>query len=86
MMQCFVYKSLRKVDTYVYLRERDAFGLLPPTLKDGLGTLSFVLELTLSPDRRLAREDVTTVIANLRGPGFHLQLPPLEEARQAAAP
>ncbi len=76
MMQCFVYKSLRRADTFVYLRERDAFELVPPTLAATLGPLSFVIELALSPERRLAREDVDTVIANLRGPGFHLQLPP----------
>jgi uncharacterized protein YcgL (UPF0745 family) len=75
-MQCFVYKSLRRADTFVYLRERDAFELLPPTLAATLGTLSFVIELALSPERKLAREDVDTVIANLQGPGFHLQLPP----------
>jgi len=75
-MQCFVYKSLRRADTFVYLRERDAFELLPSTLAATLGTLSFVIELALSPERRLAREDVDTVIANLQGPGFHLQLPP----------
>jgi uncharacterized protein len=76
MMQCFVYKSLRRADTFVYLREQDAFDLLPRTLADSLGPLSFVIELALSPERKLAREDVDTVIANLKGPGFHLQLPP----------
>ncbi len=76
MMQCFVYKSLRRADTFVYLRERDAFELVPPALATTLGPLSFVIELALSPERRLAREDVDTVIANLQGPGFHLQLPP----------
>lgn len=75
-MQCFVYKSLRRADTFVYLRERDAFELVPATLAATLGPLSFVIELALSPERRLAREDVDTVIANLQGPGFHLQLPP----------
>lgn len=75
-MQCFVYKSLRRADTFVYLRERDAFDLVPPTLAATLGALSFVIELALSPERRLAREDVDTVMANLQGPGFHLQLPP----------
>lgn len=75
-MDCFVYKSLRRPDTFVFLRERDAFELLPRPLADSLGPLSFVIELALSPERKLAREDVETVIANLRGPGFHLQLPP----------
>ncbi len=75
-MQCFVYRSQRKADTYVYLRERDAFGLLPPPIAQSLGPFHFVIELALSPERKLAREDVNTVLANLAGPGFHLQLPP----------
>ena len=75
-MQCFVYKSARRAETYVYLRERDAFDLLPAPLAATLGPLNFVIELSLSPERKLAREDVDTVIANLRGPGFHLQVPP----------
>lgn len=75
-MQCFVYRSQRKSDTYVYLRERDAFGLLPAPVAQNLGPLHFVIELALSPERKLAREDVNTVMANLAGPGFHLQLPP----------
>ena len=28
-MHVFVYKSLRKADTYLYLREKDAFGVVP---------------------------------------------------------
>ncbi|MBL8300430.1 MAG: YcgL domain-containing protein [Rhodanobacteraceae bacterium] len=75
-MQCFVYKSARRAETYIYLRERDAFELLPATLAATLGPLNFVIELSLSAKRKLAREDVDTVMANLRGPGFHLQLPP----------
>lgn len=75
-MDCFVYKSHKRADTFVYLRERDAFELLPRQLADSLGPLTFVIELTLSPERRLARENVDTVMANLRDPGFHLQLPP----------
>lgn len=76
-MQCFVYKSARRADTYVYLRERDAFELLPASLAATLGPLHFVIELALSPERKLAQEDVESVMANLRGPGFHLQIPPL---------
>lgn len=75
-MQCFVYKSQRRAETFVYLRERDAFDLIPPGLAATLGPLSFVIELALSSERKLAREDVDLVMANLAGPGFHLQLPP----------
>ena len=44
-MQAYVYKSLRKADTYVYLGARDDFARLPDPLRTQLGNLQFVLEL-----------------------------------------
>lgn len=75
-MQCFVYRSTRNAQTYVYLRERDAFELLPPALLAQLGTLIAVMQLDLSPPRKLGREDIESVRRNLQDTGFHLQLPP----------
>jgi uncharacterized protein YcgL (UPF0745 family) len=75
-MQAFVYKSQRKADTYVYLAERDDFGRLPEILVAELGPLQFVLEVALTPERKLAVEDVAAVRQNLVVRGFHLQLPP----------
>jgi uncharacterized protein YcgL (UPF0745 family) len=77
-MKCFVYRCGKRAETYVYLRERDAFGLLPPELAGRLGALTLVLELDLVPERRLAREDAGTVRRNLVERGFHVQLPPPE--------
>lgn len=74
-MQAFVYKSLRKPDTYLYLRERDAFALLPEPVRAPLGELAFVLEVALTPERKLARVDVDLVRNNLATRGFHLQFP-----------
>jgi uncharacterized protein YcgL (UPF0745 family) len=74
-MQAFVYKSLRKPDTYLYLRERDAFGLLPEAVRAPLGALEFVMDLALAPGRNLARADAAVVRANLVEHGFHLQFP-----------
>jgi uncharacterized protein YcgL (UPF0745 family) len=75
-MHAYVYKSLRKADTYVYLAARDDFERIPGPLRTQLGTLQFVLEVALTPDRKLAREDVEAVRENLVLRGFHLQLPP----------
>ncbi len=75
-MQAFVYKSLSKADTYLYLAARDDFARLPDPLRAQLGALQFVLEVALTPERQLAREDVAVVRANLGARGFHLQLPP----------
>jgi len=77
-MQAFVYKSLRKPDTYVYLRERDAFGLLPEQVLAPLGQLVFVMELALTAERKLARADAAVVRRNLAEHGFHLQFPEMQ--------
>ena len=37
---------------------------------------AFVLEVALTPERRLAQADAALVRANLAERGFHLQLPP----------
>jgi uncharacterized protein YcgL (UPF0745 family) len=75
-MTTWVYRASKRADTYVYLRERDAWGLLPPALAERLGTLHFVLEVRLTPDRKLARADAAVVLANLAAHGFHVQHPP----------
>lgn len=75
-MQAYVYKSQRKADTFVYLATRDDFTLVPEPLRSQLGALTFVLEVALTPDRRLAREDAAVVRGNLAARGFHVQFPP----------
>lgn len=75
-MHAYVYKSRKRADTYVYLAARDDFARLPEPLRLQLGTLDFVLELALTPERRLARENPAEVIRNLGERGFHLQFPP----------
>ncbi|ANB01632.1 YcgL domain-containing protein [Ectothiorhodospira sp. BSL-9] len=75
-MQCYVYRSPRRQDTYVYLPAKDDFSNIPQALLNVFGKPEFALELVLSPDRRLAREDPMQVLANLKNQGFHLQMPP----------
>jgi uncharacterized protein len=74
-MHCFVYASQRKTDTYVWLVRRDGFDVLPEPLALLLGDLRFVLEVELTPDRKLPQEDTTHVLANLAAQGWHLQAP-----------
>jgi uncharacterized protein len=75
-MHAYVYKSQRKADTYVYLSARDDFECLPEPLRTQLQPLQFVLDVALTPERKLARGDAEAVRANLAARGFHLQLPP----------
>ena len=78
-MHAFVYKSLKKADTYLYLAARDDVSRLPEPLRLQLGKLEFVLDVDLVPGRKLAREDADVVRTNLVSRGFHLQFPPTME-------
>lgn len=75
-MLCFVYKSLKKAELYLYLDKKDDFAALPEALLAHVGRLEFVMELELTPERKLARENSEKVLAGLREKGFFVQLPP----------
>ena len=75
-MHAYVYKSQNKQDTYVYLAKRDSFDAIPAALRAQLLPLSFVLQVELTAQRRLAQADAMQVRSNLREHGFHLQFPP----------
>ena len=75
-MLCFVYRSRRKPDTYLYLSSRDGFQALPDALLGAIGEAEFVMDLVLWPQRTLAQEDAVQVLKNLLQRGFHVQLPP----------
>jgi hypothetical protein len=85
-MQCFVYASLRKVDSYLWLAQRDAFETLPEPLVLLLGELRFVMEVQLDEQRKLPVEDAAQVLEHLRAQGWHLQLPPQETLAAANHP
>jgi uncharacterized protein YcgL (UPF0745 family) len=77
-MHCFVYTSLRKPDTYLWLGRRDDFSNLPESLRQMLGELRLVLEVELTDQRKLPHEDARQVMEHLQSQGWHLQLPPKE--------
>lgn len=85
-MQCFVYASLRKVDSYLWLAKRDDFEILPESLVLMLGELRFVLEVQLDEARKLPAEDTERVLRHLHDQGWHLQLPPNETLATANHP
>lgn len=77
-LHCWIYRSERKAETYIYLAEHDGHEAVPAGLRTVLEPLTFVMELDLHAGRKLARADVTQVMAELRGRGFFLQMPPTE--------
>lgn len=74
-MRCFVYRSVKKSDTYLYLIDKDSISNLPEGLAKLLGRTEYVLELDLNKTRALANADIQQVITNLNSQGFYVQLP-----------
>ncbi len=73
-MLCFIYRCNLKPDMYIYLAEEDNFENVPKEIFSTLGIVEFSMELDVSSDTKLAREDTSTVLNNLKEHGFHLQL------------
>lgn len=75
-MPVFVYKSQRKLDTYLYLPTAEAFAALPEAVAKPLQPWQFVLQFELDGKRTLPRVDAALLQRNLSEQGFHLQFPP----------
>ena len=81
-MNCYIYRCSRKPDMYIYLAEEDDFSNVPREIFNSLGIIQFAMELEISADKKLAKENPEKVMENLEEHGFHLQLPdetPVEE-------
>ena len=76
VVPCWIYRSSRKNEMYLYLAQENDFENIPKPLLDRFGQATLVMEIELHPGRDLARENITEVMTNLREQGFHLQMPP----------
>jgi uncharacterized protein YcgL (UPF0745 family) len=76
-MQCFIYKSLKKDQLYLYVDKKDDFSRVPEDLFNSFGRIEFVMDLELTPERKLAKEDAGKVLESLKTKGFFVQLPPI---------
>ena len=74
-MQCFIYRCSLKPDMYIYLAEEDVFDNVPKEIFNSLGIVEFSMEIEITADTKLSREDTGTVINNLKKHDFHIQLP-----------
>lgn len=78
-MQCSIYRSRRKDGCYLYCAVKDDFAAVPRPLLETLGELTHAMDLELTPQRRLAREDVLAVMQALEEKGWFLQLAQQED-------
>lgn len=75
-MHCYIYRSKRKDELYLFLAKEEDFDCVPEGIRKGLGQLEKAMELDLTPESKLARSNAAEVMKNLKEHGFHIQLPP----------
>src|SRR5690606_18748349 len=76
---CSIYRSPRKDGMYLYVPRDKGLAGVPEDLLRLFGKPEHSMDLILSPERKLAREDIHQVLENLQGQGYHLQMPPRQE-------
>lgn len=79
-MQCHVYRSRRKVGSFLFVPEKDNFARVPPVLMQLFGEPEFSFSFDLTPERQLMIKAAASEVLRVIGEnGFFLQLPPSEE-------
>ena len=73
-MLCHIYRSNRKLDTYLYLLDKDDLSVVPEELLRIFGSPEFSFSFDLTQERKLAKEDTAEVLDNLASQGYHLQI------------
>ena len=74
-IECTVYKSLKKDETYVFIPTEMQLSDLPDELKKVLGETEKIMSLTITPEKKMARGTGAEVIKSIKEQGFHLQMP-----------
>ncbi|MDE2421709.1 MAG: YcgL domain-containing protein [Gammaproteobacteria bacterium] len=91
-MFCDIYRASKRDEMYLYVPARadegsqndaesdhseyDPLAKISDALKRAFGRPTFVMRLELTPERKLARVPVLSVIEALETQGYYLQLPP----------
>ena len=78
-MNCYIYRSSRKVGSYLYITEKNNFSDIPEELLKLLGQVEFAFQLKLNENKILANADVKIVLQQLKEQGFFLQMPPPQD-------
>ena len=74
-VECAVYKSSKKDETYVFIPTTSELSELPNELLRVLGQPELVMTLNLTPEKKMARGTAAEILKSIDKQGFHIQLP-----------
>lgn len=70
----YVYKSRRKMRTFLYVPEKDVFSHIPSGLMDAFGVPEFVMVFKLYKERKLQKITAEDLIKAFDEKGFMLRI------------
>jgi len=76
---CSVFKSPKKQEMYLYVDRKVGIDKLPEALLALFGQPGHVLDMVLTPEKKLAQVDAKRVLDEIEEKGFYLQMPPGKE-------
>ena len=74
-LECAVYKSQKKDETYIFIPVSTPLSELPEKLLKLLGEAEMLMTLILTPDKKMARGTAKEIIESIKEQGFYLQMP-----------
>ncbi|MCL7944491.1 YcgL domain-containing protein [Marinobacter sp. ATCH36] len=69
-----VFRSSKKIDTYIYVRRGQAWDELPDNLREIFGKPVHAMDLVMTPERKLARTTGKQVLDAIADKDFFLQM------------
>lgn len=71
-----IYKSPKRDEMYLYVNKGASLEqTVPEPLLNAFGKPSHVFDLLLTPTKKLARVEITSVLEGLANNGYYLQMP-----------
>ncbi len=74
-IECAVYKSQKKDETYVFIPTTTSLTDLPEDLLKVLGQTEMIMNLKLTAEKKMARGTAAAIMKSIEEQGFHLQMP-----------
>lgn len=81
-----IYRSSANDEMYLYVEKQKGVHVAPKSLMKPFGKPIHIMDILLTPERKLSREECVKVMENIQSQGYHLQMPPADNSYRQILP
>ncbi|MCO6551845.1 MAG: YcgL domain-containing protein [Gilliamella sp.] len=74
MMWCYIYRSTKKENCYLYMEHENDFSTIPEKVMSIFGSPVFVMKVLLDGKRKFVAGTATEIEEKIKADGFFLQM------------